>query len=76
MRPSPLPGTRRFTRKRRSSRLAAAVAAAAATVAAAVNLGATGSALLAHTSSSVVAGARGEQDVSDSVGYAGIVFTK
>lgn len=50
--------------------------AVAATVAAAIDLGATDSSLLTHTSSSVVATSMGETDVQDSVGYAGIVFMK
>lgn len=50
--------------------------AVAATLAAAIELGASQSILLNHTSSSVVASALGEKEVHDSVGYAGIVFSK
>jgi len=56
------------------NRNACSAGAVAATMATAGALGATKGTLLAHTSSAEVMGERG-QDASDSVGYAGIVFS-
>jgi len=49
--------------------------ATAATLAAVNALGATEGILLQHTTSSEVLGVRSEEEMADSVGYAGIVFT-
>jgi AmmeMemoRadiSam system protein B len=48
--------------------------AAAATLAAVTAMGATEAILLQHTTSSEVLGTRSEEEMADSVGYAGIVF--
>ena len=56
------------------NRNACSSGAVAATIATAAMLGATKGTLLGHTSSAEVMGDRGE-DASDSVGYAGIVFS-
>jgi AmmeMemoRadiSam system protein B len=48
--------------------------AAAATLAAVTALGATEAILLQHATSSEVLGAQSEEEMADSVGYAGIVF--